>query len=306
MQKRTFLVMGWLGVMLSALSQAEPARMPITVVASVEPLSMLVREIYADQVNVKTLLLPNQTPHFAAFTPAQAQQVRDANLLVWLGADAEPNLQALIEKSRGQRLAVLGLAGLTVRYGHHHDDEAHEHHESDLDPHLWLSPDNMLLLARQLVSLAPSLNLNQARAQRAYDAFDKSLASAIGEQKNRLSAVQQQAWLSQHNPWGYLADALALQPPLMISESLQSSTSARRFTMLVQQMKTQSVQCAMAEPEARRPLLERLCHDNCRVVDADPLGRDLTSAHYTDLINHLAQRFLLCLGGLPGPVAPAP
>src|SRR5690606_41612229 len=65
----------------------------VTVVASIEPLAMLAREVLGDQAEVSTLLLPNQTPHFAAFTPGQARQVRDAELVIWLGHEAEPNVE---------------------------------------------------------------------------------------------------------------------------------------------------------------------------------------------------------------------
>ena len=51
----------------------------------------------------------------------------------------------------------------------------------------------------------------------------------------------------------------------------------------------------MAEPESRRALAERLCRDQCRVVAADPLGRELGKVGYAALLDDLGQRFIRCL-----------
>jgi ABC-type Zn2+ transport system substrate-binding protein/surface adhesin len=51
----------------------------------------------------------------------------------------------------------------------------------------------------------------------------------------------------------------------------------------------------MAEPESRRALLERLCRNECRIVEADPLGRQLGAAGYAALLQDLADRFTACM-----------
>jgi ABC-type Zn2+ transport system substrate-binding protein/surface adhesin len=51
----------------------------------------------------------------------------------------------------------------------------------------------------------------------------------------------------------------------------------------------------MAEPESRRALLERLCREDCRIVEADPLGRQLGAVGYTVLLQDLADRFTTCM-----------
>lgn len=291
----------------------------LTVVASVEPLAMLAREVLGDQVIVKTLLLPGQTPHFASFTPGQAQLVQQADLIVWLGADAEPNLAALVRKGHGQRLAMLDVGGLTLRYGvghAHHGDHAagdsvqetahradesvdamdHDHAASELDPHLWLSPHNMARLAQALADQGKSLGLNAADTDAALQAFQQTLASTLTTSRKQLAPYAQRDWLSQHNPWLYFSDALSLRVGMQVSSGLQGGTSARRFAELIQQMKSNSVRCVLAEPEARRALLVRLCQpSDCRIIEADPLGRDLVEARYTDLLVHLTRKFEQCL-----------
>jgi zinc transport system substrate-binding protein len=131
-------------------------------------------------------------------------------------------------------------------------------------------------------------------AQR-HDAFVKKLAQRRSDWQQQFASLHDTPWLTQHNPWGYLVDEWQLHEPLMVSASLQGSASARRFAELVQQMRAQNVRCAVAEPEAQRALLARLCQGECRIVDIDPLGRDLAGQGYVDFLQHIATRLQTCL-----------
>lgn len=282
-----------------------------TVVASIEPLALLAREVLGERATVETLLRPGQTPHFAAFTPSQARALREADLVLWLGAEAEPHLADLLRRSGAPALAVLDLDGVRRLVGGHdhaHDADndqpgagdrhahaaaAHDHDHAPAsadhpDPHLWLSPRNMGLLAR---ALAAEFNLGEA----ALAAFEQRLAATVAEVRATLAPVADRAWLSYHDPWRYLTEAVGLTPPLVISESLQSDTSSRHFATLVTEMEARRVRCAIAEPEARLALMRRLCRGDCRLEPLDPLGRAGETAGYTGFLRHLGERFAACL-----------
>lgn len=271
-------------------------------VASIEPLAMVARAVLGDDAEVSTLLLPNQTPHFAAFTPAQLQQVRGADVVIWLGAEAEPQLQSLLAKQRGTELSVLALPGVLRRAGGD-DDNAHkygahdhdEHAHAGLDPHLWLSVDNMATLARAIATRAVAGGAEEAAINQRRDSFIAALLQWRQSARQQLAPYQQTPWLSQHDPWGYFAESLNLQPPLRVSNGLQSSTSSRHFSELMQQMRNVPVHCVVREPEAQRALLARLCQQDCKIVDLDPLGRDRVYGGYLKFIETLTQGFADCL-----------
>lgn len=269
------------------------------VLASIEPVAMMLREVFGDQVQVETLMLPNQNPHNASFTPGQARQVREAALLVWLGADAEPGMAGLLKRHAGRQLALTDLDGVYRRDGdeghdHHHDDGAHHHHGL-LDPHLWLYPANMRRLARALPEQAEHLGLSRDDVAERVAAFDAGLAATETAVREGLAPVAAAPYLSHHDPWAYFSDAFGVRRPLVISHNIEASASSRRFVELSGTLQAQQVHCVMAEPEARRALLERLCRDQCRLVQADPLGRDVAGGSYTGLLTHLQGLFSQCL-----------
>lgn len=265
-----------------------------TLVASIEPLAMLAREVLGEDVEVHALLLPNQTPHATAFTPSQMQLLRAADLVLWLGADAEPYLADLVGRRDSAAVALLDLPAVEVLGITEEDD--HGHGAAGLDPHLWLSPANMAALARALPDHAAALALPRQALARRVTAFEAKLMETRRIVRQRFEPVAQRPWLSYHDPWRYFYRSVGLSAPLVVSGTAEAGASSRHFAVLVERMREKKVACAVAEPEARRALMARLCReDDCRIVEADPLGRDQKNSGYTDFFEHLGELFVGCL-----------
>ncbi|MDF1821206.1 MAG: zinc ABC transporter substrate-binding protein [Alcanivoracaceae bacterium] len=273
-------------LLVSPLLSAKPL-----LVASIEPLSLALREIYGDAVTVETLMLPQQTPHQAAFTPGQARLVQQADLLVWLGPASEPALAGLVSRRRGARLALeqvdgivrLAASGEDTHAGHGHDALAD-------DPHLWLSPPNMVRLADALMQVSP------AAPQSHRDDFVATLETTATSIEERLAGFHDVPWLSAHDPWRYFHQHFGLRQPAIISPGASSGASARRFARLAETMAAQQVHCAIAEPEAGRALMERLCRaPDCHIEALDPLARDGHYRSYTQFLARLGEGFARCL-----------
>lgn len=279
--------------LLLALCAPLPAR---TLVASVEPLAMVLRDLYGDSAEVVTLLDANQNPHNPMLSPRQMLTLRRADLLVWLGEAAEPAVASLAAKRDGDSLALLSLPGVTRREGgHRHDgehDHGHQHEAGELDPHLWLDPRNMALLAEALGEREPLPEGQPA-------AFLADLERTEAALRERLAPVADTPWLTFHHPWGYFQQRLELRAPVIVSEQLGAGPSSRRFVALAQQLENEQVRCAILEPEAQSDLVARLCLD-CRRVALDPLGRDVPARGQGDDYSHwlsdrVAAAFATCL-----------
>ena len=280
----------WL-VMLMVLSA--PA-MSQTVVASVEPLAKVLRSLYDDSVTVTTLLQANQNPHQLALSPRQALAVQQADLMVWLGAGVEAPLAPLVARRQGRSVALLGLEGVHRRNGGHDHHEGHNHdehpgHDATTDPHLWLSVDNMALLAGAVGQRFPA-GLQPGQPQ----LWQQAAANQLQAERAQLASLARVPWLSYHQPWGYLSESLGLAEPLVVSEQLDAGPGSRRFVTLAGQVRDQQVRCALQEPEARAGLLKRLCPD-CYVQPQDPLGRDSSQQEYLPWLAELSAGFAQCL-----------
>ncbi len=291
----------WLTTLLMLCSPAWSQ----TIVASVEPLAKMVRSLYGPQVEVVTLLQANQNPHQLALSPRQALLVQQADLMVWLGAAVEAPLAPLVARRDKASVALLDLHGVVRRESgpHGHDDHekspgSHEVHDHDkgqgdayLDPHLWLSVDNMILLSGALAVALPTGLADQQPGQ--WQALARETAAGV---HTRLAPLAQVPWLTYHHPWGYFTDALGLAEPVVVSQQLDAGPGSRRFVALAAEISEHDVQCMIREPEAREAMLKRLCAD-CRVEALDPLGRDQPTLNYLDWLDYLGAGFERCLKG---------
>jgi len=203
---------------------------------------------------------------------------------------------SLAAKRDGDSLALLSLPGVTRREGgHRHDgehDHGHHHEPGELDPHLWLDPRNMAVLAEAL-GARDTLPEGQPAA------FLAGLEQTETALRERLVPVADTPWLTFHHPWGYFQQRLGLRAPVIISEQLGAGPSSRRFVALAQQLEAEQVRCAILEPEAQPDLVARLCPD-CQRVALDPLGRDVPARRQGDdysrwLSERVAAAFATCL-----------
>lgn len=278
----------WL-VMLMMLSAQAVSQ---TLVASVEPLAKVLRGLYGDQVQVVTLLQANQNPHQLALSPRQAMLVQQADLLVWLGEAVEAPLAPLVARRQGPTLTLLELEGVHRRQGgHDHDHERHDtdHGDVTLDPHLWLSLDNMLLLAGALAQRCPQ-GLNVGEPAR----WQKEAKARHVRHRQALEGLEAVPWLSYHQPWGYFTETLGLAEPLVVTPQLDAGPGSRRFVELAGEVRDRQVHCAIREPEARAALISRLCPD-CQIQPLDPLGRDYPELDYLTWRDRLVEGFKACL-----------
>ncbi|WP_290537064.1 MULTISPECIES: metal ABC transporter substrate-binding protein [Alcanivorax] len=280
----------WLTLLLMLASPAWSQ----TLVASVEPLAKVLRGLYGDQVQVVTLLQANQNPHQLALSPRQAMLVQQADLLVWLGETVEAPLAPLVARRQGATLTLLELEGVHRREGDHNHEHDHEHHDSDhgdatLDPHLWLSLDNMMLLAGALAQRYPQ-GLKAGEPAR----WQQQAKDRHARHRQALAGLEMVPWLSYHQPWGYLTETLGLAEPLVVSQQLDAGPGSRRFVALAGEIRDQQVRCAILEPEARAAMVSRLCPD-CQIHPLDPLGRDHPELDYLTWRDHLVEGFKACL-----------
>ncbi len=267
---------------------------PARVLGSVEPITMMLREVLGEPVHAATLLEPGQNPHNVSFTPGQARRAHEADLVVWTGGEAEPQVAGLLGRRKGPELALLDQPGVYVRKGGDHHHHGH-HHDRPVDPHLWLYPDNMRRLARGLEPFHEELGMEEQELARRVDEFVSRLEALEERLGEELAPVADRPYLSYHDPWAYLAASLGIQRPAVVSHNLDVEPGTREFARLAREVRDQGIECVLVEPEGRRALLRRLCAE-CRVVAVDPLGRDRDGETYSSFLEGIAERFAACLG----------
>lgn len=288
-----------------------PAVAQITVLTSIKPLQLIAAAVQGEQGQPQVLLPANASPHQYALRPSDLRALHSAQLFYWVG----PELERFLEKPLQQRSlpsqALASLPGLKLRHfakpdhDEHKHEQAHDHDHApgSLDAHLWLSPDNALVVATRIAEDLSKLdpehaadyqtNLQQFRS--ALEALDQRLTRELAPLKSRPFFVL-------HETYDYFEAHYDLKHSGVLALQAEVAPGARHLAELRQQLQEAGKACIFNEPQQRPPLLTRLSEGlPIKLAELDALGVDVPASPqgYVTLLQHLADGFTHCLGSQP-------
>lgn len=275
----------------------------VGVLATIKPLQLIVSEITQGVAKESAPLLPpGITPHDFALKISDLKRIKQAGLVLWLGPEIEPYLAKMMNNTPAsqqlnlstlptiQHLSLRSLSG-----GHHHGhDEG-----TELDPHIWLSPDNGLHIAEALEEKLSALDENNAHLYQQNLADFKRDVKQLDTFRN-VFAEQQADYVVHHDAYQYLEEMMGLVPAAVVTVQPEASPGVRHLTEVVEAIKRQNVQCFVTGPNlsSRMPplLFKGRPADSYRVIELDPLaGGPATS--YVSFIKDLSSRLRDCVNG---------
>lgn len=162
----------------------------------------------------------------------QARVAESAELIVISGNGLEDFMADLLEG----KAVVDSSAGISALECHHEHDQGHHHEE---DAHIWLSPDNALLMAENICA---GLKAQYPAHADTFSANLKTLLVDIEAVKiygqAQLSQLSCRELITLHDGFNYLADAFDLTILRAIEEESGSEASAqelKELTLLVRE-----------------------------------------------------------------------
>jgi zinc transport system substrate-binding protein len=275
------------------------------VVASIAPVHSLAAAIMGELGEPVQIVRGYGSPHAYQMRPSDAANLRDADLILWIGPTLETFLQRPLARHRdGARVVTLssipGLALLANRRGGVRRNDAHAHDESgSYDPHIWLSPFNAKLMAgaiaRELSTLDPenadTYKTNRDKLSKSIDAMEARIAS-------RLTPVLNTPFVVFHDAFQYFEASFGLNAVGSVTVSPDHMPSARRIKALREEIVASGARCVFREPQFESALVQVLLEDTgARTGVLDPLGTDVTRGPdaYFELMNANADALLACL-----------
>lgn len=287
---------------VGAPAQAESG---VSAVADIAPVHSLLAAVMGAGAEPRMLVRPGASPHGYAMKPSEAGALAEADLVVWLGPEAQPWLEssiaALAPSARSLSLADLpgvtrltrqdalaephrAAAGEGARDDHadgdsdgHGDDHGDGHaHGGDgvLDPHLWLDPENARIWLAAIAEALGQLDPDNAAQYRANaEQAQAEIAALSEEMQARLAPVRGRAYLALHDAYGYFENRFgpSALAAVMIHDELKPSVA--RVMAVKALMAEHGVRCIVSQPQVGRSVVTALGEDDAvRVVEIDPLG----------------------------------
>jgi len=276
------------------IARAEPQ----TVFVSILPQKFIVEQIGAGAVNVAVMVAPGASPHTYEPKPAQMAALSKAGLYFSVGVSFEKAwLPRFAAANRRMKIVPMdkGIEKLPMaahahadddhdhthhNHGHAHDQKPHAHahphahqeHDSLLDPHVWLSPPLVKIMARNtleaLLALAPE---HAELFQRNHEGFTRRLDELHTRIGQILADSQGQPFMVFHPSWGYFAHAYGLvQIPIEIDGKEPKPAQIRQ---LIQEAREHGIKVVFVQPQfsarSARMIADAL---DGQVLEADPLA----------------------------------
>lgn len=293
------------------------------VVASIKPLHALAASIMRDVGSPVLLIEGASSPHGASLKPSAAQNLSRAKAVFWVG----PALEAFLEKplstlAQGTEARPLieaeGVVTLPFREHHDEHDQKHEHerenehkheheheheheHAGEIDPHIWLNPDNATAMGNAMAATLSKVDPNNAATyKKNAERLAFTLKSLGNELEARLRVVRDKPYLVAHDSFQYFEKRFGLSGEGVLSINPEVAPSVKRISEARHEIEHEGVVCVFREPQMPRKIVDAVIEGTqARMGTLDPIGQGLEPGPdaYIELMRANALSMITCLKG---------
>lgn len=246
-----------------SVAAAGEAAAALKVFATTPDLASLAKSIGGDAVQVESLALPRQNPHFVEPKPSLIVRLMKADALIETGLELEAAwLSPVVTGSRNRKIQLGGAGRIDA-------SEAVEPIEvpsavsramGDVhpggNPHYMTDPENVRLVAKLLAKRLSDLDPANAKAFEANaKAFDEALASKIKDWLAAMKPFAGRKYVGYHKDPSYFAKRFGLVSAGEIEPKPGIPPSPAHTAALIKRMKEEGVRLVFTHPwfEARTP-----------------------------------------------------
>ena len=244
----------------SAAHATGPESDQMVVYVSILPQAFFVARIGGENVRVKVLVGPGESPATFDPTPRQMADIAAARVFFTTGVPME---EALLPRVRHNFPAV---AIIDTRVG---IEQLGEH-----DPHVWLSPRLAQIQARNIYEGLVSLDPEHAVTyQQNHTALNSDLEALDRELADILAPVRGKEMIVFHPAFGYLAAAYGLKQVALEEGGLEPGP--HHLAEVITMTREKGVEALFVQPQFSATSARRAAAAmEVRVVELDPLARD--------------------------------
>lgn len=230
----------------------------LRVVATIETLADLSRQVGGDRVEVASLSHGYQDPHFVEAKPSLILTLNRADALVYVGLDLEVGwLPPLVQQSRNQRIQRGQAGNVDASTAISVEDIPNIPADQlralgDIhplgNPHYWIPPKNARAIARLLAQRFSSLDGGGAAAYQANLAdFERRLDAKEKDWERLAAPLKGVHVVTYHKSWSYVAEWLHMQEVGYIEPKPGIPPTANHTAQLIALMRASAVKLVVVE-----------------------------------------------------------
>ena len=219
------------------------------IVVTVVPQVEMAERVGGDLVRVTLMVPVGQSPHDYAPTATQMAEVQDAEVYFKVGSGVEfetANMEDILEVN-SHLIVIDGSQGIEIMEMEDHDHDTRAD-DVGLDPHIWLNPQNAIIMVENLLDGLVSADPNNATA------YEENAAEYIAELEALDSEIQEmlapyvnRSFMIQHPAWGYYAHRYGINQ--LAVENLGDVPSPQELADLIDEAQNENVKVIFVSPQ---------------------------------------------------------
>jgi len=240
------------------LAFAARAEAKVRVVASIEVLADLSKQVGGDRVDVTSLSRGYQDPHFVEAKPSLVLALNRADALVHVGLDLEVGwLPPLVQQSRNARIQRGQPGNIDASTSIKPEDIPNVPSDQlralgDIhplgNPHYWIPPGNARAIARLLAERFTALDPGGAATYKAELArFEGQLASKEKQWTAAAAPLRGTRVVTYHKSWSYVSHWLGMEEVGYIEPRPGIPPTAAHTAQLIDLMKKSGVKLVIVD-----------------------------------------------------------
>ncbi len=257
------------------------------VVTTFVPYFVFTQNLAGNNVQVINLINNTQEPHDYQLKPSDIVTLQKADLIIRNGLGIDDWVAEAAEKS-GTKAQIFTasdyITPLSPQHGVALDatgDLADEHNDA-FDPHLWVSPKNVLQVLPHLQAALSAIDNEHTTSYQEnltkYTATLKTLDTIISQQ---LQPYQQKQFISFHEAFQYFARDYGLVSAISIEAYPGKEPTPKYLQALINLIKEKKLKAIFSEPQFSPRIVETLAQDlHLQVYSLDPMETGAASATF--------------------------
>lgn len=249
----------------------------LNVAVSILPELTFLQAIGGDKINPILMVKPGNSPHDYEPKPSQMKEITKAQIYLAIDVEFEhiwlPKFQNLNPKMKIVDIAD-GVTKLSMEQ-HHHGETKHEtdeHKHGNSDPHIWTSPNNVKIIAKNIVdTLIKYDTSNKEYYTQNYKSFIQSIEDTQNTIHTILKDKTNRKFMVFHPAWGYFAKEFHLQQ--LAIEAGSKNPKPKQIAYLIAEAKEENVQAVFTAPEFSEKVARQIALEiGVPVIKVSPLN----------------------------------
>lgn len=251
------------------------------IIVSIEPLKYIIENIVGDDLSIEVLVPANASPETYEPTPRQRIAIDNAQMVFSTGLIAFE--QKVIDKiTHAEQITNLSNGIELIDGGCTHSNHNHTH---GIDPHIWTSPDELRIMARNAHNTIMQHYPDSAKYTTAYQLLDAELEELSAWCRDKIEVSATQAFVIYHPALTYFARNYNIEQ--IAIENQGKEPSAKRMAEIIELSRKKGVDCLLYQTEFPRSMVEVIAKDmNIEPIEINPLDENPVRfiKHVTNII----------------------